>query len=444
MTRFFQPTEFDVFKKALAAYCRENRYSIMLTDDEIDQLSWYMSSTIVTPEATEKDVIDKLHFEIKRGLARRNNFELLLRGDDNAYSEFVSGQTIKLSHADFNRLSAEANALSDDMKMTVRVTCFLTLTETAKTKVRLRAGEIASNDAEQFLSQLSSVLIQNRNEFPILKSLSVEQLSLLQKAFWPNMHFRHMMFTEGGINMTRSFSEGVVSGNFDANAFQVWKWRWLTNLFGFQLGQGAKYFDAQVSQLCDAVIHVLSEIAAGRETRFLEPYLSMRAALLGFDRLPLPETEQLFLAHLAAYFHQVNGVTPELGRPILEGYALFCRENTGNILAKSYVRHFGNPEAITSTYVPAILNNAYLIFCKEPYSMNMMDAMRNATQFMCGVLNALYAFPSDQCFSFMDVASEKNLKLSLVLWMSDPHRFNFSELVAKAAPKLECAQSLKP
>jgi hypothetical protein len=39
----------------------------------------------------------------------------------------------------------------------------------------------------------------------------------------------------------------------------VWKWRWLTNLFGFQSGPGAKYFDADTYQLFNVVMSELEK-----------------------------------------------------------------------------------------------------------------------------------------------------------------------------------------
>jgi hypothetical protein len=70
----------------------KNYHDMQLTEAEIEQLSWYMDSTIVTPEASEEDLISKLHFEIKRSLARCYSLELLLRNDEKSYQEFVETQ----------------------------------------------------------------------------------------------------------------------------------------------------------------------------------------------------------------------------------------------------------------------------------------------------------------------------------------------------------------
>ncbi|OGT40966.1 MAG: hypothetical protein A3F13_01610 [Gammaproteobacteria bacterium RIFCSPHIGHO2_12_FULL_40_19] len=433
MRTFFQPSKLKEFSQALRQYISETmKTPIELTENEIVQLSWYMDSTVVTPEATEKDIQAKLHFEIKRGLARRYGFELLLRGDDDAYQEFIASQKkgFQLSHERFDSLSAEARAMSDDLKIAVKATCFLTLSENAKKVAVAPTDKTFSTDSEEFLSQLcGESLALNKMIFPVLSTLTESQLSLMTKAFWPNMHFRHMLFTEGGVQMTKTFSDGVLSHQFSRDDFKIWKWRWLTNLFGFQLGQGAKCFDAPMSVLSRIVFSELEKLFnAPTENNFLKSYLLMRASIAEFNQMP--QNDQLFLGHLAAYFHQINIMTPELGASLLAGYQQFNQANRGNTVASAYVTHCFNPQAVTPTYVPAVLNNAFVCFEK---TMDEKSAVSLATKFMCQFLQSLYACPIDQRISCMDLAQAKVLQPVLTDWLSDHHavQFEFVDGVAK-------------
>jgi hypothetical protein len=104
----------------------------------------------------------------------------------------------------FKKLSEEAISLDENAKAAIRISCFLSISDKAK-EVLKENGYTLSNDSEDFLSQLAVILQENNALFPITKSLTTYQVELLQKVFWPNMHLRHMMYTEGGINMTKSF-----------------------------------------------------------------------------------------------------------------------------------------------------------------------------------------------------------------------------------------------
>jgi hypothetical protein len=76
---FFKKDEFLMFKETVNKYCEVMNYHGMeLTDEDHMQLSWYMGNSLITPEARGEELINKFHFEIKRSLARRYSFELLL------------------------------------------------------------------------------------------------------------------------------------------------------------------------------------------------------------------------------------------------------------------------------------------------------------------------------------------------------------------------------
>lgn len=416
------------FKQATEKYCETMGYHDMdLTEAELVHLSGYMGSTTVTPEARAENIIDKFHFEIKRGLARRYSFELLLRRDGTSYQEFIQAQnkSFPLSLDVFNRLSAEARSLNDDLKVSIKISCLLTINETIKQPLK-ENGYVLSNDSEEFLSQLMPVLSKNNSLLSLTKPLTAIQLNLLQKMFWPTMHFRHMLYTEGGDNMSKSFSDGVLTGEFDKQAFLAWKWRWLTNLFGFQGDKGAKYYDAQTHFLAETVIIELEKILDDPAYSYLDNYLLKRAKLAGFnDGLNLSKAEQQLLGHLAAYFNQVNVLSADTGKMIYAGYLEFNKEfDSQGKLAALYEAQRKDRTAVTPTYVPAIINTAYLVF-KNKFNMDEAEALKNASQFMCQLLLELYALPHNKRISCMNLAKETNLHEILEKWLSNHHSFVF-------------------
>lgn len=437
----FKENEFVKFKQAIKKYCETMNYHDMnLTDDELAQLSGYMGSKVVTPEARAEDIIDKLHFEIKRGLARRYSFELLLRGDASSYEEFVQAQNkgaiIPLSV--FKTLSEEARSLSADLRASITASCLLTINDTVMQALK-ENGHVLSNDSEEFLSQLIPVVSRSNSLLPLARPLTPVQLNILQKMFWPTMHFRHMLYTEGGDNMSKSFSDGVIKGDFDKQDFLAWKWRWLTNLFGFQSGQGAKYYDAQTHFLAVTVIAELEKVLADPSYSYLDNYLLKRAELAGLNEaFSLNKVEQQLLGHLASYYNQVNILNPDLGSAIYAGYAEFKKEfDDAGKLAALYEDQRKDKLAVTPTYVPAVINTAYLVF-KNKFKMDDGESLKNASQFMCQVLSGLYSLPHDKRISCMNLAKETNLQSILEKWFSNHQSFNFKlnetfELVAEEA-----------
>jgi hypothetical protein len=447
----FKEDEFVKFKQAIKQYCNEQKYSEMnLSDDEITQLSWYMDSYSVTPEARGQDILDKFHFEIKRGLARRYSFELILRGDVFAYDEFTKAQNKNtiLEVSSFKQLSEEARLFDEAKKAAIRAGCFLTISDKAK-EILKKNNIILSNDSEEFLSQLSVELIKNRLLFPLTQNLTDEQLNIIQKMFWPNMHLRHMLYTEGGDSMTKTFVDGILNGTFNEQDFLAWKWRWLTNLFGFQGGPGAKYYNAETHLLVSIIIKELDNTLGQPSHSYLDSYLLKRAEMAGFNKeeLCLTTVEQKFLGHLAAYYHQISILTATEGNALYEGYIAFKKEfKDAEVLAKLYDDHRKDMLTITPTYVPAVINNAYLIF-KNKFRMDTSEALKNSSLFMCQLLHKLYSLPHDKRISCMTLAKEPNLQRILENWISNHHAYEFElnenfELTEKEIPEFKLAESI--
>ncbi len=448
MLSFVNTTEFGKFKLVVDQYCKTmNYHDLKLTNDEYMQLFGFMDDKQVTPEARGDELAAQLHFEIKRGLARRYSFELLLRDEqpsEDCYKEFTQAQALqnRLSFRDFSALSLEARALDSDVKALIRVSCFLYMNHSLKQTLKKHEYTL-STDSEEFLSQFASAISLNEElsaECEATKALTVSQRQLFPKMFWLNMHFRHMLYTEGGDSMTKTFSDAVAKGDFSKQDFLAWKWRWLTNLFGFQSGPAAKYYDSNLHFLAATIVVELEKILTDAHYSYLDHYLLKRAELAGFNEDV--KTEQQLLGHIAAYCNQVNVITPGLGKAILAGYNAYKAEfNDSGELALAYTSQRKDMAAITPTYVPAVINSAYVVF-KTKFNMTETDSLKHASQFTCQVLSGLYALPHDKRISCMNLAKEANLQVILAKWLENHRSFEFAmndacELVAKERMAVE-------
>lgn len=107
----FNHSFLEKFENTVADYCKEQKYNFTLSRNEIEQLSWYVGNANITPESRSDNQVITLPFDVVRGLARRNSFELILREDRQAaHKQFVQAQVDgpELSFEDFNKLADEA------------------------------------------------------------------------------------------------------------------------------------------------------------------------------------------------------------------------------------------------------------------------------------------------------------------------------------------------
>ena len=95
---------------------------------------------------------------------------------------------------------------------------------------------------------------------------------------------------------------------------------------------------------------------------------------------------------------------------------------------------------MTPTYVPAIINTAYVCFQKKGLSIDL--SLQQASQFMCQLLQTLYSLPQNKRISCMNLAKEASLQPILDAWQCNHSAIKFglndnAELtreLAKTAP----------
>jgi hypothetical protein len=425
----FQADPYKLFCRAVKNYCATiGHENFELSEDELQQLSWYMTSTVVSPEARNVNPFSPLHFEVMRSLSRRISFELLLKGDRPSYEKFIKEQSQPLSYEEFEVLAEEAQALPANVVTIIKLSCLLTITEKAKSTM-----QISLNDSEEFLTRLADVLQDPaaRQLLPIAKTLTPAQAAVLKKIYWPNMHLRHMLQTEGGDNMTATFNKGIADGEFSQADYLAWKWRWLTVSFGFSAGSGAKYYDKNVHMLTMMVTSELEKsFSINPQYSYLDGYLIKRAELAGLD--DDSEKVRYFLGHLAAYSNQVQIIDYDSGAIVRSGYELY-RIETGDhgALAESYHRVRKNLLTVTPTYVTSVYSTAYAILYqqhiddKRDAPVAKILALKASTQFMCYVFAALFSNSCENRISMYALAQRSALAPILKDWQIDTNVFEF-------------------
>jgi hypothetical protein len=453
------------FGEMVQQYLQEHEMTdfVRLSENELAQLifSHQTGGVSLTPQSGVKP--SEIHFEVKRSLWRRYLFELILKNDQAAYNCFIKSQKAPLSKENFDSLAKKANKLTDDQKTTIRVSCILTLSNPAKEIFAEFISKDDLNDSEKFLTQAALVL-ENRNELlPGTKELSPLQRKLLKFCYWPDSHFRHMMFTEGGENMFLSLQKASQENSDFEELYKMWEGRWLTNLFGFN-GNNL-YYDNETHQIVTAIFKTLetcfsSAKGVGNPAAFfasapqpLVSYLDWRNEQAGFKKISeLESEEQLFLGHMAAFGNKVNILTPDIGAQVYIGYCQY-REMAGKEVAKNYCEHFLRSVKQTPTYSPALLNAAYDILIdsqelKELLKTKNLTPLGAATLYCCQILEKLYHPSQDyqNIISCQEAADPKVLRSTILTeeWINNDFRLHISieDNKIKVALKAEVAAIL--
>jgi hypothetical protein len=431
---FFVPSASQLFLDEINNYCNQNQIELTLNQNELDQLFLYMTSQHASPELSDGKISDPLHFEIKRGLARRWAFELLLQGDQAAHSKFVAGQAheVQLSWDDFSQLAEEAKNLPHKAKAVIRASCFLTMNEKLKNSL---APYQLSNDSEEFLTQLSDLLIHQdvKHLIPVLSNFDSDCLQLLRKIYWPRMHLRAMIQTEGFDNITAEFCAGIRSGEFTQADFIVWKWRWITATCGFRLGGGAKYYDSVIHVLTTLVLHKLAKSFQTPDACYLDAYLEDRAQMAGItsSKFQYDKSECQLLGHMAAFSNHVHILSMDQGRIVLQAYSDYCTEAKDDCsLAQNYLLS-RNTKAVAPTYVTSVYSNFYAISYKEqiiagpPPESASKSALYESSLFMFHLFSDLYRLSLDKRVSLEKLSNVEYLNNIFHTWQDDRHSFHF-------------------
>lgn len=436
----------SAFEQRLVAWCQEMGYdSTLLQRGEIAQLRWSQGNPIVTPEVREVSGVGRsgLHFEVERALARFFSLVALRQKD---YELFVKAQASPvLPRKTFLDLAKEAQALDLDLFLAIRASCFWVMSPYAKILLA-DLGHTPPDDSEVFQTLMAKVAATEPQRFPLTANMSWEQLALLEKAFWPDLHFRHMLYMEGSIRMTLPFTEALKRGELDERGLWAWKWRWLTNLFGFKGGPGARYFNEETFEFVNDQIDQLQHLLRYPDDAWMEARLDavyrdtfkVQERVMPAPEPPLFVSEKRFLALLSLHLHSVpllhhkdlttddTLVRAGYCSALVEGYRR-CKERTGKQVAWLSVGFRQDPQALTPTYVPAVLNGVFYLL-RKVHQLPMEEAIRETADFSSQFFAKFYLsdFRSRiSCRTLSDTGEDGMLVNLLSAWMEDPNQVDF-------------------
>ena len=175
-----------------------------MQESELAYLDLYRRSNTaavrVSPEVRPTEPIpayNLVDFDTKRALSRLYALSLLLKGDDAAevaYELFAKDQPVdcKLSRKDFDALVAVYKQFSPDKIAALRVSCFLTTSNAAKSMLRDR--EFAPpEDSEEFLTWVVKCQPDGRLPLDLLSianGMSPDVKNCLISLYPKDAHFR--------------------------------------------------------------------------------------------------------------------------------------------------------------------------------------------------------------------------------------------------------------
>ena len=343
---------------------------VQLTPAMLEQLAWQQASHVSTCESSAQldlqGTDEALHAEVRRSLGRLNCLNLLKRGDDASYQSFIGAQSPHeaLSREAFQELVGLIQSQSPEALEILEASAFAAMSPTAVQA----ASQVSTPDSEEFLTQVAATC---PDIMPIWQDLSARARTLLPKAYPPQTHLRHMLYTEGGENMFRHLRGRIREEKLSDEDLALWLGRWAINIAAFRAHenpQGAFYLDAPTAAALALLREEIEQLRRDPTHDVLRAYLIKRAQALDIG-------DNLYLAHLAAMMRiyrddeadelkaWFRGLTPSQQRDREQSYA-----------------HYRKALRLTPTYEPAIYANLRKLDCDIGAAADLHDALAGRAQ----------------------------------------------------------------
>jgi hypothetical protein len=345
-------------------------YSFLLNPREIEQLAWIKDNTSLS---NEKNVLyielmkkepseNQALREVKRVVARVYCLELLKKGDHNAYLAFTQAQREsnakdRLQEDSFKILSKQIQQLDADLFDSLRVACVLasvSLSPTAKklALVKLQQkGQSLPVDKAEFLA---TTMDHCPEIYPITQTLSERGIAHLKIAYPYRTHFRHMMYTEGGIGMFEALKRKIETNKIDRHGLDFWYFNWIINIAGSSghiNSKGSLTLTENTFKAMSTLKNFLDQFIDLPSTNVLVEYLKAQAYWIGLQEENIEK--RLLLAHVAAMLRLYN---PENGTPLLAGFDSIPADLQEKIL-NQYITILTQDSAPTPSYGSALFAN---------------------------------------------------------------------------------------
>ena len=297
------------------------------TTSQIEQLAWVINNPLSTPELETRKVVENIHPEIPRALARVYCLQLLRSGSERDYQRFISPQI----NADVNALEQDSfNTLSTFIRQfdntayevleAAAIISAVTLSPEAINRSQKVLKEPIPTDSVQFLAVTAPYA---GDIYPLageLISRNPDAKKLFEAAFMPDSHLRHMMYNEGSLSMYRHIKKGIANGSINQGILDLWYAHWLANIAGFRghiAPKGSLYLDQNTYRAVIQFRDIFKKMLAGESINPMLAYLKSRARWLGLDKLTKDRTDLTALGSLGA---SLRLFTPKQGQALFNGF----------------------------------------------------------------------------------------------------------------------------
>lgn len=316
-----------------------------------------MQQSIINPNGRTLDfdqyvAEQAVHIELQRAITRLYCLQLLRSGTQQAYQQFIQAQ-----------LQAKvANPLS-----------FATFNKLAKHLQRL-----------------------NTHQYALLHDASAEKLA----------HFRHMLYTEGGVGMFKQLRNMILHGYINAAEIDLWYAGWIINISGFRGHvdpRGSLYLTESVAQDMQKLQDLLYQMLDAPNYDPLIPYLEYRAQSLGLQNLAV--ADRLFIAHLGGILRLYTAAdgqrlyTSVMQLPIADRAAA----------QQYFLTGLQDPMQQGPTYVPALFGNALAVS-----DGNIELVIKKILPIYNQILQEYNSKHSGVILSFNELSAMKNVKALLL------------------------------
>jgi hypothetical protein len=339
--------------------------SLQLSIQEIEQILWIDGINYVTPEMNVLIKQNNIHVEIPRVLTKLYCLELLRNGTQEDYNKFIEAQIASnnrniLKYQSFKKLSSSVKELDSIAYKAIRISTILSSVSKSPKALELALLKLGkdgiSSDNVEFMAETMNKAM---DIYPLAREFAAnypKYIPLLKAAFLSNTHFRHMLYTEGGVGMFKNLRTAIKLKTIDKEKLNFWYCYWMVNITGFRghiAQNGSIYLNEDTFIAINYLKKLVFNMLKDPNYNPLEHYLKFRAKGLGIDTLEKNKKSVMVLAHIGAVLRIYS---KEQGRELVEGFNSMSPQQKSNITEHLYVAlmDYGDP---TPTYGPTTFAN---------------------------------------------------------------------------------------
>ncbi len=347
--------------------------TLTITQAQVEQLSWAYAHVSPTNDLDLFCDVEKNFIEIARALNRIYCAKLLRTGNIESYNRFVraqieSGAKDVLKFATFNEFGKHIQQLTKRDYELLETAIILSAVSLSNTAANLNSSVNFVEIANDKMDFLASSIRQNSYQYPLINH-NQHDYKLLYISFLPHTNFRHMLYTEGGIDMFTCLRHMIMHGFIDKEKLDFWYAYWLINISGYRghvNHNGSLYLHEHTAQSTRKLKELIYKMLEFANINPLFEYLEYRAQMLGFTNLPTED--KLFITHIACLLRIYDA---DNGKKLSSVIHSIDNENLNNI--REYFSTSLYKECrLLYTHVPAFLNNSLSLLQGDMQSMLTM------------------------------------------------------------------------